>query len=122
MPFFAAHPFEVWVVPRRHEAFFPEIRDDEVTAAAEVIGASLTKIERVLGTLAMSLTLLTGPNPSYAVQLDYWRTLGEDYHWRLVIIPRLPLMADLYRGFVLGTGFDVNPILPELSATLLRGA
>jgi UDPglucose--hexose-1-phosphate uridylyltransferase len=122
VPFFAAHPFEVWVTPRRHEAFFPNLADDEVELAADVMWRVLGKIEKVLGSLAMTLTLLTAPNPHYAVQLGYWRTLGDDYHWRLVIIPRLPLMADLYRGFVMGTGFDVNPILPEQAAAFLRAA
>jgi UDPglucose--hexose-1-phosphate uridylyltransferase len=122
VPFFAAHPFEVWVIPRRHEAFFPSVRDDEVELAADVLTRVLGKLEKVLGSLAMTLSLLTAPNPHYAVQLGYWRTLGEDYHWRIVIIPRLPLMADLYRGFTLGTGFDVNPIFPEQAAAFLRAA
>jgi UDPglucose--hexose-1-phosphate uridylyltransferase len=122
VPFFAAHPFEVWVMPRRHQAFFPELPDHEVGPAAEIIWRVLGRIEKVLGSLAMTLSLHTGPNPHYAAQHGYWRTLGEDYHWRLVITPRLPVGADFYRGFVMGTGFDVNPVFPEIAGTMLREA
>ncbi|MBI5481433.1 MAG: hypothetical protein HY906_21425 [Deltaproteobacteria bacterium] len=122
VPFFAPHPFEVWVVPRRHLAFYPELPDEEIEPAADVIWRTLGAVEKVVGALAVTLTINTGPNPHYAAQRGYWQTLRDDYHWRLVILPRLPVVADLYRGFVLGTGFDVNPVLPEVAGTMLRAA
>lgn len=122
VPFFAPHPFEVWVVPRRHLAFFPELSDEEIGPAADVIWRTLGAIEELVGALAVTLTVNTGPNPNYAAQRGFWQTLRDDYHWRIVILPRLPVVADLYRGFVMGTGFDVNPVLPEVAGTMLREA
>ena len=122
VPYFACHPFEVWIVPRRHLAFFPRLPDDEIDPAADVIRRTFGQFEKVIGGLAMTLTINTGPNPYYAAQRGYWQTIGDDYHWRIVMLPRLPVVADLYRGFVMGTGFDVNPVYPEVAGTMLRGA
>ncbi|MCE5228624.1 galactose-1-phosphate uridylyltransferase, partial [bacterium] len=38
------------------------------------------------------------------------------YHWHMEIIPRLTTVA----GFEWGTGFHVNPTLPEEAAEFLR--
>jgi UDPglucose--hexose-1-phosphate uridylyltransferase len=122
VPYFAPHPFEVWVTPRRHQAWFTDLADEEIDPAAEVLWTALRKLDHVVGSLAMTLTVHTGPNPRYSAQRGYWDTIADDYHWRFVIIPRLPVLADVYRGFVMGTGLDVNPIYPEHAGLRLKDA
>ena len=39
------------------------------------------------------------------------------YHWHLEITPRLTETA----GFERGTGFYINPVMPEDAAAILRG-
>jgi len=46
---------------------------------------------------------------------DEWRTLSEDYHWHIEIVPDGPARE------VVG-GFAVNPVPPEVAATQLRDA
>ena len=41
---------------------------------------------------------------------------SEYFHWHVEIIPRLTNIA----GFEWGTGFYINPTLPELAAELMR--
>jgi UDPglucose--hexose-1-phosphate uridylyltransferase len=41
----------------------------------------------------------------------------EHYHWHLEILPRVKPLA----GFEWGSGFYINPTLPEDSAAYLRG-
>ena len=41
---------------------------------------------------------------------------ARQYHWHIEIIPRLTQVA----GFEWGTGFHVNPTLPEEAADFLR--
>jgi len=38
------------------------------------------------------------------------------YHWHMEIIPRVTRVA----GFEWGTGFYINPVLPETAAEYLR--
>ena len=45
-----------------------------------------------------------------------WRTINEDYHWHIQVIPRLTQAA----GFEKGTGFHMCSIPPEHAAEFLR--
>jgi len=45
-----------------------------------------------------------------------WGTINDDFHWHIEIIPRLTNMA----GFEWGSGFFINPSIPEDSAEFLK--
>ena len=45
----------------------------------------------------------------------YWRTIDDDFHWHLEIMPRLTRTA----GFEWGSGFYINPTPPEDAAKYL---
>jgi UDPglucose--hexose-1-phosphate uridylyltransferase len=47
----------------------------------------------------------------------YWKTVEQDYHWHIEIMPRLTKVA----GFEWGTGFYICPLPPEDAAGFLRG-
>jgi UDPglucose--hexose-1-phosphate uridylyltransferase len=98
-PYASRSPFELWVVPRHHEADFGRATDDQLTGAAE----ALQKVIRLLDVLdgpPYNLVLHTAP---------LHENVRETYHWHWEIHPRLRDIA----GLELGTGLPVNPISPE---------
>ena len=50
--------------------------------------------------------------------MGHWKTIEEDYHWHIELIPRLTRVA----GFEWGSGFYINPTPPEEAAKYLREA
>jgi len=106
-PYASRSPFEVWVVPRRHDADFARATDRDITAAAEAL-------RRVLGRLAASLD-----GPPYNLVLHtapLKEQVDATYHWHWEIHPRLREIA----GLELGTGLPVNPVSPEDAVEELR--
>jgi UDPglucose--hexose-1-phosphate uridylyltransferase len=98
-PYASRSPFELWVVPRHHEADFGLATDEQLTSAAE----ALRKVIRLLDILdgpPYNLVLHTAP---------LHESVRETYHWHWEIHPRLRDIA----GLELGTGLPVNPISPE---------
>ncbi len=99
-PFASRSPFEVWVVPRRHDADFGRASDADVTAAGEAL-------RQVLGALAVTLD---GPPYNLVLHTAPLREqVDATYHWHWEIHPRLREIA----GLELGTGLPVNPVSPE---------
>jgi UDPglucose--hexose-1-phosphate uridylyltransferase len=99
-PWASRSPFEVWIVPRRHQADFGR-------ATADDVGATASALRHVLGRLAATLD-----GPPYNLVL-HTAPLREEvdgtYHWHWEIHPRLREIA----GLELGTGLPVNPVSPE---------
>ena len=99
-PFASRSPFEVWVVPRRHDADFGRASDAAVAATAEAL-------RQVLGSLSVTLD---GPPYNLVLHTAPLREqVDATYHWHWEIHPRLREIA----GLELGTGLPVNPVSPE---------
>jgi UDPglucose--hexose-1-phosphate uridylyltransferase len=98
-PFASRSPFEVWIVPRRHEADFGHATDDDLASAAEGLRHVLGRLAQLDGP-PYNLVLHTAP---LGGQVD------ATYHWHWEIHPRLREIA----GLELGTGLPVNPVSPE---------
>lgn len=107
-PYASRSPFELWVVPRRHEADFGRASDADLTSAAETLRKVLALLD-VLDGPAYNLVLHTAP---------LRERVDETYHWHWEIHPRLREIA----GLELGTGLPVNPISPEEAVADLRAA
>jgi UDPglucose--hexose-1-phosphate uridylyltransferase len=99
-PFASRSPFEVWVVPRRHDADFGRASDVDVAAAGEALRQVLAALGTTLDGPPYNLVLHTAP---LREQVD------ATYHWHWEIHPRLREIA----GLELGTGLPVNPVSPE---------
>ena len=99
-PFASRSPFELWIVPRRHDADFGRASDAEVIATAEALRQVLSGIAAALDGPPYNLVLHTAP---LREQVD------ATYHWHWEIHPRLREIA----GLELGTGLPVNPVSPE---------
>jgi UDPglucose--hexose-1-phosphate uridylyltransferase len=99
-PFASRSPFEVWIVPRRHEADFSRISDADLAATAD-------GLRQVLGMLAATLD---GPPYNLVLHTAPLRErVDATYHWHWEVHPRLREIA----GLELGTGLPVNPVSPE---------
>jgi UDPglucose--hexose-1-phosphate uridylyltransferase len=99
-PYASRSPFEVWIVPRHHEADFGRATDRDVAAAGEALRQVLAAMSAALDGPPYNLVLHTAP---LREQVD------ATYHWHWEIHPRLREIA----GLELGTGLPVNPVSPE---------
>jgi UDPglucose--hexose-1-phosphate uridylyltransferase len=99
-PWASRSAFELWIVPRRHDADFGRATEADIRAT----GAAL---RNVLGTLARTLD---GPPYNLILHTAPLRErVDATYHWHWEIHPRLRDIA----GLELGTGLPVNPVSPE---------
>jgi UDPglucose--hexose-1-phosphate uridylyltransferase len=107
-PYAARWPFELWLLPRVHQARFELAPGSLLAAVAAVLQPVLQRIERRLEGPALNVVLHTAP---YAGDSE------ATYHWHLEIVPRVLRPS----GFELGSGTAVNPVAPEEAARVLRG-
>jgi UDPglucose--hexose-1-phosphate uridylyltransferase len=99
-PWASRSAFEVWIVPRRHEADFARSGSVDLAATAEALRQVLSRLATTLDGPPYNLVLHTAP---IREQVD------ATYHWHWEIHPRLREIA----GLELGTGLPVNPVSPE---------
>jgi UDPglucose--hexose-1-phosphate uridylyltransferase len=106
-PYAPRFPFEALITPRRHMSSFKNMAPEEVKAFAVHLNLLIAKLEAALQTPPYNFVLHTSP-------------CGQDdldhYHWHLEVIPKLSKVA----GFEWGTGFYINPTIPEQTAADLR--
>jgi UDPglucose--hexose-1-phosphate uridylyltransferase len=99
-PWASRSPFEVWIVPREHQADFGQAGDAAVRATAQAL-------RQVLGGLGASLD---GPPYNLILHTAPLRErVDATFHWHWEVHPRLREVA----GLELGTGLPVNPVSPE---------
>lgn len=115
-PWASRHPYECWVVPRDHASDFETATSADLAELAQVLLRLLARVEEVLPEPAYNLFLYSAP--SRDKRNGYWTTLDADFHWQIQILPRPTQVA----GFEIGSGFFVNPVLPEDAAKMLAGA
>ena len=113
-PFASRFPFELCVLPRQHGSDFDAMKEDQIQDLARVLKTTLTKLKVALNDPPYNLIVHTAP--FRRPKAGYWRSVDEDFHWHIEIMPRLTRVA----GFEWGTGFYINPTPPEESARFLR--
>lgn len=108
-PFASRFPFETWILPRNHEPFFQDAQKHDMVSCSKILKEVLGKMDHVLAT----------PPYNYLIHsLPLQETEVNHYHWHIEIMPTLVKVA----GFEWGTGFYINPVLPEDAAKYLREA
>ncbi len=117
-PFAARFPFELWIVPKRHHCDFGAVRPEELADLAGVLKKTLSCLKTVLKDPPHNCLLHTAPFRRKRGRVGHWRTIEDDFHWHIELIPRLTRVA----GFEVGSGFYINPTPPEEAATYLREA
>lgn len=113
-PYAARFPFETRIYPKRHCADFQAATDAELLGLAEIVIDVMQRLVRGLGRPNYNWVLHTAP--VRWKRTGYWQTLDQDFHWYLEILPKISVVA----GFEWGSGFYINPTLPEEAAAFLR--
>src|SRR5881628_3215130 len=106
-PFAARFPFETWILPKVHARAFETLSDTDGSAFATILKDVLGRMYR----------LLDDPSFNYYIHTAPLRESEGTFHWHLEITPHLTEIA----GFERGTGFYINPVVPEDAASILKG-
>ncbi len=107
VPYAAAQPFEIWIMPRAHKAHFGDISAEEKADLASSLHSMLRRVQE----------RLNDPDYNYVIHSNAkYRTDEPQAHWFLQIAPRLTTRA----GFEIGSGMSINTSLPEDDAAFLR--
>ncbi|MBI3039325.1 galactose-1-phosphate uridylyltransferase [bacterium] len=106
-PFASRFPFEILIIPKRHQTFFENIENDHVLPFANALQISVKKLQTILPNLPYNFIIHTSPCS------DAYK---EFFHWHAEIIPKLTKVA----GFEWGSGFYINPMPPEDAAKVLK--
>jgi UDPglucose--hexose-1-phosphate uridylyltransferase len=116
-PYASRVPFEVWLMSRRHNHLFeqpsPKANRHDL---AMLLGRTLRRIGRVTGNYHM--VLHTAPNTAdkRGDIKEYWKTLADDYHWHIEI---LPILEKVKKSYSIKEVY-FNSLLPEEAAERLR--
>src|SRR5216683_7019245 len=119
-PYAPRVPYETWIMPRSHEASFERtgLRGSGILRDfAALLRRTLQRIRAV--TEEFHLVLHTSPNSLHGSEsLGYWKTIDEDYHWHVEILPILGAKARSY------TFKEVyySPLTSETAVKRLRDA
>lgn len=109
VPFAAAFPFEIWIVPQYHSSHFHELDAEKAVELGGLLKLMLRKMSLQLNNPPFNYMIHTSPLHSNGSELAYT-------HWFIQIVPQLIGIA----GFELGTGCYINPVFPEDAAKVLR--
>jgi UDPglucose--hexose-1-phosphate uridylyltransferase len=119
-PYAPRVPYETWILPRNHDSSFertglnkPGLR----TNLAALLRRTLQRVRTV--TEDFHLVLHTSPSSLHpSKNLGYWKTIDDDYHWHIEIMPVVPSKAKSY------TFKEVyySPVTSETAVKQLREA
>jgi UDPglucose--hexose-1-phosphate uridylyltransferase len=119
-PYAPRVPFETWLLPRVHESAFERAAGAKAGLLYDFAKLLRRTLQRVLSVANdFHLVLHTSPNTLHrSVVLGYWRTIDEDYHWHIEI---LPIMAERVKSYSAKETY-FTPVSSETAAARLREA
>ena len=104
-PFWSGSPYELLIMPQRHESHLQRADDESASAMGRAIRDAVGHLAAALGDVAFNLGVHTAPHGH----------TGQ-YHWHVHVWPNLITQA----GFERGTGVMINVVPPEQAAATLR--
>ena len=107
-PFVSRFPFEIWIIPKKHNGYFCHMPPEEIPALAAILKDTITKVKKIFANPAYNFVIHSSPINSEGNV--------EGYHWHIEFMPKLTRVA----GFEWGTGFYIVPTPPELAAKYLK--
>lgn len=107
VPFAAGTEHETWIMPKIHDASLDGISGKSLNDLADILMVIFKKFQRAIERPEFNFVFRTAPYPLSAVPF---------YHWHIQLLPRTKIIG----GFEYGTRIQVNTVLPEDSAKLLR--
>ena len=117
-PYASRVPYEVWLMNRRHNSTFEQ---PEAGPSRRHLAALLRRVLRRIRQVAPAYHLVvhTAPNtihPKGETLGEYWKTIADDYHWHIEILPIVEARSKSYSI----KEVYYNAILPEEAAGQLR--
>ena len=116
-PYASRVPYEIWLMHRKHNHLFEQPRPGSNRRhLAALLGRVLRRLEKLAP--AFHLVVHTAPNTrSKKGELaGYWKTLAEDFHWHIEI---LPIVEKRSKSYSIKEVY-FNGVLPEQAAEQLR--
>jgi UDPglucose--hexose-1-phosphate uridylyltransferase len=104
-PFWSGAPYEMLLMPRRHEAHLQAADDRSLGAMGRAIRDLVAELNTTLGDVSFNLGIHSAPHEH-----------SGEYHWHMHLWPNLVTQA----GFERGTGVMINVVPPEDAAASLR--
>lgn len=104
-PFWGGAPYELLLMPRRHERHLQDAEDTSLEAMGRAIRDAVGQLDSYLGDVAFNLGVHSAPHEH-----------SGEYHWHVHLWPNLVTQA----GFERGTGVRINVVPPEEAAAQLR--
>jgi len=102
-PYAPRVPYETWIIPRNHESAFER--------SVQRIRSSVTE--------NFHMVLHSSPNTLHRSEvLDYWKTIDDDYHWHIEI---LPIQEKKPKSYTYKEIY-FTPVTSESAAARLRAA
>jgi UDPglucose--hexose-1-phosphate uridylyltransferase len=119
-PFATRVPYETWVLSRHHDSSFEHFALSAAAPVRDLAALLRRTLARILSVSdAFHLVLHTAPNAAHqSASLGYWKTLDEDYHWHIEI---LPILASKPKSYTFKEIY-YSPVSPETAARRLREA
>jgi len=97
-PYAPRVPYETWILPRTHDASFERsaiTRSGSMRELGAILRRTLQRIRTI--TEEFHMVLHTSPNALHKSEsLGYWKTLDDDYHWHIEILPIVSAKAKSY--------------------------
>ncbi|OGR80359.1 MAG: hypothetical protein A3I11_02785 [Elusimicrobia bacterium RIFCSPLOWO2_02_FULL_39_32] len=107
VPFAAGTEHETWILPKFHAAGLEEIVEKKLEDLAKILQSIFQRFHQKIENPDFNFVIRSAPYPLSNVPY---------YHWHIQLLPRTKIIG----GFEVGTRIQVNTILPEDSAKLLR--
>jgi UDPglucose--hexose-1-phosphate uridylyltransferase len=104
-PFWSGSPFELLVIPRRHESHLQDSSRESLVAIGRGLRDAVAALTAVQGDVAYNLVFHSAPHHHFG-----------PFHWHVHVWPKLSTVA----GFERGTGVMINIVPPEVAAEQLR--
>lgn len=119
-PYAPRVPFETWILPRLHESIFERVATGKPGVLRDMASLLRRTLRRILSVADdFHLVLHSSPNTLHrSITLGYWKTIEEDYHWHIEI---LPILAGRVKSYTAKETY-FTPVTSEAAASRLREA
>jgi len=97
-PYAPRVPYETWILPRNHDASFERTGLNKPGLRTN-LGALLRRTLQRVRSIGEEFHLVLHTSPSSlhpSKNLGYWKTIDDDYHWHIEILPVLSSKARSY--------------------------
>jgi UDPglucose--hexose-1-phosphate uridylyltransferase len=119
-PYAPRVPYETWILPQTHDSSFERTtlsRTGGIRDFGILLKRTLQRIRTV--TDEFHMVLHTSPNTLHGSEsLGYWKTLDEDYHWHVEI---LPIIGSKSKSYTFKEVY-YSPVSSETAVKRLRDA